>query len=89
MTIDPVTASVIHGALETITIEMGHKLMRMAHSSIIRESEDFGAAIVEEVGIGPPVQLAARRARLLGGADETAGIDDACHTHLGNDLDDA
>ncbi len=52
MTIDPVTASVIHGALETITIEMGHKLMRMAHSSIIRESEDFGAAIVDAAGDG-------------------------------------
>ena len=42
--IDPVTVSVIHGALETIAVEMGFKLMRMAHSSIIRESEDFGAA---------------------------------------------
>ncbi|GAB5376273.1 MAG: hydantoinase B/oxoprolinase family protein [Acuticoccus sp.] len=52
MSIDPVTASVIHGALETITIEMGHKLMRMAHSSIIRESEDFGAAIVDATGDG-------------------------------------
>ena len=52
MTIDPVTASVIHGALETVTIEMGHKLMRMAHSSIIRESEDFGAAIVDATGDG-------------------------------------
>jgi len=50
--IDPVTASVIHGALETITVEMGHKLMRMAHSSIIRESEDFGAAIVDAEGNG-------------------------------------
>ncbi|MFP4360774.1 MAG: hydantoinase B/oxoprolinase family protein [Alphaproteobacteria bacterium] len=50
--IDPVTASVIHGALETITVEMGHKLMRMAHSSIIRESEDFGAAIVDAAGNG-------------------------------------
>ena len=50
--IDPVTASVIHGALETITVEMGHKLMRMAHSSIIRESEDFGAAIVDVHGNG-------------------------------------
>lgn len=51
-TVDPVTASVIHGGLETITIEMGHKLMRMAHSSIIRESEDFGAAIVDVAGEG-------------------------------------
>ncbi len=45
--VDPITASVIQGALETIAIEMGHKLMRMAYSSIIRESEDFGAAIVD------------------------------------------
>jgi N-methylhydantoinase B len=36
--VDPVTAAVIHGALENIAIEMGHKLMRMAYSSIIRES---------------------------------------------------
>ena len=45
--IDPITASVIQGALENIAIEMGYKLMRMAYSSIIRESEDFGAAIVD------------------------------------------
>jgi N-methylhydantoinase B len=43
---DPVTVAVIQGALEGIAIEMGHKLMRMAHSSIIRESEDFGTAIL-------------------------------------------
>src|ERR1700730_5938929 len=45
--IDPVTASVIQGALENIAVEMGYKLMRMSHSSIIRESEDFGAAIID------------------------------------------
>ena len=45
--IDPVTASVIHGALEHIAVEMGYKLMRMSYSSIIRESEDFGAALVD------------------------------------------
>ncbi len=45
--IDPVTASVIHGALEHIAVEMGYKLMRMSSSSIIRESEDFGAALVD------------------------------------------
>ena len=50
--IDPVTVSVIHGALETIAVEMGFKLMRMAHSSIIRESEDFGAAIIDRHGRG-------------------------------------
>ncbi len=43
---DPITVAVIQGALDGIAIEMGHKLMRMAHSSIIRESEDFGAAIL-------------------------------------------
>ncbi|MFD1910862.1 hydantoinase B/oxoprolinase family protein [Halodurantibacterium flavum] len=48
--IDPVTASVIQGALDNIAIEMGHKLMRMAYSSIIRESEDFGAALTDETG---------------------------------------
>ena len=35
--IDPITASVIQGALENIAIEMGYKLMRMSYSSIIRE----------------------------------------------------
>ena len=50
--IDPITVSVIHGALETIAVEMGFKLMRMAHSSIIRESEDFGAAIIDRHGRG-------------------------------------
>jgi N-methylhydantoinase B len=28
--IDPVTASVIQGALESIAVEMGYKLMRMS-----------------------------------------------------------
>ena len=48
--IDPVTAAVIQGALDNIAIEMGHKLMRMSYSSIIRESEDFGAALTDETG---------------------------------------
>ena len=48
--IDPVTASVIQGAMENIAVEMGHKLMRMSYSSIIRESEDFGAAITDAKG---------------------------------------
>ena len=48
--IDPVTAAVIQGALENIAIEMGHKLMRMSYSSIIRESEDFGAALIDAEG---------------------------------------
>ena len=48
--VDPITAAVIHGALENIAIEMGHKLMRMSYSSIIRESEDFGAALTDAEG---------------------------------------
>ena len=48
--IDAVTASVIQGALENIAVEMGWKLMRMSYSSIIRESEDFGAAIIDRQG---------------------------------------
>ena len=48
--IDPVTASVIQGALENIAVEMGYKLMRMSYSSIIRESEDFGAAVIDAQG---------------------------------------
>ncbi|MEM8694232.1 MAG: hydantoinase B/oxoprolinase family protein [Pseudomonadota bacterium] len=48
--IDPVTGAVIQGALESIALEMGHKLMRMSYSSIIRESEDFGAALTDSEG---------------------------------------
>ena len=50
--VDRVTASVIQGALENIAVEMGYKLMRMSYSSIIRESEDFGAALVDAQGRG-------------------------------------
>ena len=49
--IDPVTAAVIQGGLENIAVEMGHKLMRMSYSSIIRESEDFGAALTDADGL--------------------------------------
>jgi N-methylhydantoinase B len=52
MTVDSITASVVQGALENIAIEMGYKLMRMSYSSIIRESEDFGAALVDAEGRG-------------------------------------
>lgn len=48
--VDPVTAAVIQGGLENIAVEMGHKLMRMSYSSIIRESEDFGAALTDAEG---------------------------------------
>ncbi len=48
--VDPITGAVIQGALENIAIETGHKLMRMSYSSIIRESEDFGAALTDAEG---------------------------------------
>ena len=48
--VDPITASVIGGALDSIAIEMGHKLARMSYSSIIRESEDFGTVICDGQG---------------------------------------
>ncbi|HYC82888.1 MAG TPA: hydantoinase B/oxoprolinase family protein, partial [Solirubrobacterales bacterium] len=48
--VDPVSAAVIGGALDSIAVEMGHKLARMAFSSIIRESEDFGCAICDADG---------------------------------------
>ncbi|HWJ72298.1 MAG TPA: hydantoinase B/oxoprolinase family protein [Kaistia sp.] len=48
--VDPVTGAVIQGALENIAVEMGHKLMRMSYSSIIRESEDFGTALTDATG---------------------------------------
>ena len=49
-TIDPVTMQVVLGALENAAVEMGHKLARMSYSSIIRESEDFGCALVDLKG---------------------------------------
>lgn len=52
LSVDPITASVVQGALENIAVEMGYKLMRMAYSSIIRESEDFGAGLVDSKGRG-------------------------------------
>jgi len=48
--IDPITQQVIGGSLISICDEMGHKLTRMSYSSIIRESEDFGCAILDEQG---------------------------------------
>lgn len=48
--IDPITAQVVSGALKNIAIEMGHKLARMSYSSIIRESNDFGCALMDEKG---------------------------------------
>ncbi|MFT8362216.1 MAG: hydantoinase B/oxoprolinase family protein [Sporolactobacillus sp.] len=49
-TIDPITAQVVNGALKNVAIEMGHKLARMSYSSIIRESNDFGCALMDENG---------------------------------------
>jgi N-methylhydantoinase B len=46
--VDPITAAVIAGGLESIAVEMGHKLARMSFSSIIRESEDFGCVICDD-----------------------------------------
>jgi len=39
---------VIYGALTTLAREVGHRLKRAAYSSLIRESDDYGAAIVSE-----------------------------------------
>ncbi|UUX48994.1 hydantoinase B/oxoprolinase family protein [Nisaea acidiphila] len=52
VTVDPVTVAVVQGALENIAVEMGYRLMRMSYSSIIRESEDFGAGLVDAEGRG-------------------------------------
>jgi N-methylhydantoinase B len=62
--VDPITARVIAGALDTIALEVGHKLTRMSYSSIIRESEDFGVALLDaqgrqiaECALSTPLQL--------------------------------
>lgn len=46
--IDPIKQRVIGGSLVGVCDEMGHKLTRMSYSSIIRESEDFGCALLDE-----------------------------------------
>jgi N-methylhydantoinase B len=48
--IDPITAAVIGGGLNSIAVEMGYRLARMSYSSIIRESEDFGCALCDADG---------------------------------------
>ena len=45
--LDPITLQVISGALDTIAEEMGHILYRMSFSSIIRESQDLGAGLLD------------------------------------------
>jgi N-methylhydantoinase B/oxoprolinase/acetone carboxylase alpha subunit len=48
--IDPVTLQVLGGAFKTLAQEVGLVLYRMSYSSIIRESEDLGAGIVDPLG---------------------------------------
>ena len=36
----------IYGSLTTLAREVGHRLKRAAYSSLIRESDDYGAAII-------------------------------------------
>ena len=45
--VDPVTLQVIGGAMNTIASEMAQLLFRMAYSSIMRESQDIGAGILD------------------------------------------
>jgi N-methylhydantoinase B len=47
---DPITAQVIGGRLNSIALEMSRKLIRMGFSIIIKESEDIGAAITDADG---------------------------------------
>jgi len=45
--VDPVSQQVIGGVLHAIAIEMAELLYRMAYSSIMRESRDIGAGILD------------------------------------------
>lgn len=45
--VDPVTLQVIGGATKAIAAEMAQLLFRMAYSSIMRESRDIGAGILD------------------------------------------
>ncbi len=48
--VDPITEALVSGAMTSICDEMAHKLIRMSYSSIIRESEDFGCALLDAQG---------------------------------------
>ncbi|MGO8958750.1 MAG: hydantoinase B/oxoprolinase family protein [Streptosporangiaceae bacterium] len=48
--VDPITLSVVGGALTAIAKEMAQALYRMAFSSLIRESEDLGAGLFDPQG---------------------------------------
>lgn len=45
--VDPVSQQVVGGALHAVAIEMAELLYRMAYSSIMRESRDIGAGILD------------------------------------------
>ena len=82
--IDPFLASVIHGALEDVALEMGQKLMRMSYSSIIRESEDFGTALTDQTGrqlcectMSTPLQSGPIPGYVMGVLEELKGRGDA------------
>jgi N-methylhydantoinase B len=47
---DPITAQVIGGRLNSFALEMARKLIRMGFSIIIKESEDIGAALTDADG---------------------------------------
>ena len=47
VSVDPVTLQVIGGAMQAIASEMAEYLVRMASSSIMRESRDIGAGILD------------------------------------------
>ena len=46
--VDPITASVIGGALDSIAIEMGHKLARMSYSSIMAHAASLFRAVASK-----------------------------------------
>lgn len=48
--LDPVTLQVLGGSFTTVAREMALVLFRMSYSSIIRESEDIGAGVVDLQG---------------------------------------
>jgi N-methylhydantoinase B len=48
--VDPVTVQVVGGALRAIASEMAELIFRMAYSSIIRESRDIGAGLIDFYG---------------------------------------
>jgi N-methylhydantoinase B/oxoprolinase/acetone carboxylase alpha subunit len=51
---DPATMQVIRYGLEAIADDMGHNLMRMGRTTIVKEIMDINCAILDALGLWTP-----------------------------------